>query len=95
MMPEDADLCTNVDALGQQCTLRSGHEGKHNRASGNAPKTRWNLLARIEQQEAEIDLLRRVVRAADYWVVAGQSAQYDEAREALTEFDRDRQAGSK
>jgi hypothetical protein len=42
---------------------------------------------RIEAIAAEIDILRRVVRYADFFVEAGASSAYDEAREALTEFD--------
>jgi hypothetical protein len=38
--------------------------------------------------EAEVNLLRRVVRYADFFVEAGQSSAYDEARAALTEFDK-------
>lgn len=36
----------------------------------------------------ERDLLRAVVRCADYFIVAGQDSRYDEARKALVNFDK-------
>jgi hypothetical protein len=48
----------------------------------------------IARLRAEIAVLRRVVRATDYLAVAGQDSRYDEARKALTEFDRAAQKGA-
>lgn len=36
----------------------------------------------------ERDLLRAVVRCADYFIVPGMDSRYDEARKALVEFDK-------
>jgi phosphoribosylformylglycinamidine (FGAM) synthase-like enzyme len=43
--------------------------------------------ATIERLEQEIEVLRRVTRAADYTYVKGKDSFYDEARNALMRFD--------
>jgi ABC-type Zn uptake system ZnuABC Zn-binding protein ZnuA len=77
--PSDADLCALLRQL----------KPEHISGVWFDPRKAADV---IEALAAEIDVLRRVVRYADFFVEAGASSAYDEAREALTEFDMRAQA---
>jgi DNA-binding response OmpR family regulator len=75
MTPEDTELCARLRDYDTETVTLDMLSAMEQAAD------------RIEALAAERDVLRRVVRYADFFVEAGASSAYDEARSALTEFD--------